>query len=245
MRSKLLISSFIVLTIILMAGCSIGSVKGVDSIATNNYANHNLEYYYYIPSAIVKNKPEAYPLLVMIPGLSGRGDKFVSSEFKQFAEAENFIIVAPSFVWDEKNWDSKKSYQYPAAWSGNALLKIIDQLEEKNGLTVSKLYLFGFSAGAQFALRFCVWKPELCAASAAHGSGGSVIPNRKIDTRFFVTAGTQDATRINKAKTFYEHARYHGIPVIYKEYNTGHALTSAQIKDSLDFFRSSKDMKVD
>lgn len=214
------------------------TVEGIDSIHTDNYANTHLEYYYYIPSTITENKQKSYYLLVMIPGLSGRGEHFVTQEFKKFADDENFIIVAPSFIWDEKNWNSRQSYQYPSVWSGDALLEIINKLEKDNDVTVSKFYLFGSSAGAQFALRFCLWKPEMCDACAAHGSGGTVMPDKKVDVKFFVTVGKQDTSRIEKAKTFYNIAQNYGIDVVYKEYDTGHGLTSAQIKDSLDFFKS-------
>ena len=240
MKSKLLTIGVIGLATLLVAGCTSGSVEGTDSIPTDNYANTQLEYYYYIPSTVIGNEQEAHPVLVMVPGLSGRGERFVTREFKKFADEEHFIIVAPSFVFDEDNWDSQQSYQYPSAWSGNALLEIINHLEEKHGITTSQMYLFGFSAGAQFALRFCLWKPELCIACAAHGSGGTVRPVRRVETRFFITVGSQDVSRIEKAKEFYGAARDLGIDVTYREYDTGHSLTSDQIKDSLDFFRNAE-----
>jgi len=237
MKSKSLAIGVITLAIVLVTGCT-GPVEGIDSIQTDNYANTRLEYYYYIPSTVVENKQESYPILVMIPGLSERGEHFVTREFERFADAEHLIIIAPSFAWDERNWDSRQSYQYPSAWSGNALLEIINQLEEKNSVTTSGTYLFGFSAGAQFALRFCLWKPDQCVACAAHGSGGTVIPDRKVDVAFFATVGNQDTSRVEKAKAFCKAAQDLGIDVMYREYNTGHALTAEQITDSLDFFKS-------
>lgn len=185
---------------------------------------------------ILENKRKTYPLLVMIPWLSGRGDIFVTSECRKFAYEKKFVIVSPSFVWDEKNWDAERSYQYPKVWSGNVLLEIINKFKREHNIRVSKLYLFGFSAGAQFALRFCLWKPELCAACAAHGSGASIEPTRKVNVKFFVTCGTQDFGRIENAKEFYDLAKKKKIGVVFKEYNTGHSLTPAQIKDSLKFF---------
>ena len=211
---------------------------GVDAISTNNYANKSLEYYYYIPKGVRANKRISHPLLVAIPGLSGGGKAFVGKAFKDFADREKFIIVAPSFMYDEKNWESEKSYQYPAVWSGNALLAIVNQLKNKNGLNLSKFYLFGASAGAQFALRFCLWRPNLCAACAVHASGGTVEPDRKVKVRFFVTVGTRDTPeRIEKAQSFYQSAREYGIDVTFKQYPTSHALIPAQIEDSLVFFK--------
>lgn len=226
-------------------GASGSPVDGIGSIQTENYANLNLEYYYYIPANVVEDGEEFYPVqasvtfFIAVPWINGRGESFVSTDMKEFADEEGFVIVAPSFVYDEANWDAKQSYQYPAVWSGDALLEIIDQVEQQHNLIASDLYLFGFSAGAQFALRFCLWAPYLCKACAAHGSGGTVTPNRYVDVAFFVTVGSSDTDRISKAQSFCDAAESYGIDVTYKEYsNVGHTLTQAQVDDSLDFFRN-------
>ena len=211
---------------------------GIDSIRTNNYANRALKYYYYIPGTILEeDKKKTYPLLLMIPWLSGQGDVFVTPACKKFAYENKFVIVSPSFIWDEKNWDSKKSYQYPKVWSGDALLKIINKFKKDHNIRISKFYLFGFSAGAQVALRFAMWKPELCVACAAHGWGGRIMPERKTKVKFFVTCGTQDASRNEYAKEFYKEAKKRKIDITYKTYNVGHSLAPDQIDDSLKFFK--------
>lgn len=213
-------------------------VEGTGAISTDNYANRQLSYYYYIPVSIVENKSQQYPLLICVPGLSGRGEAFVSPVFKQFADKEGFVIISPSFVWDEANWESRQSYQFPEVWSGQALLNIIDDFSQKQGVNTGKLYLIGISAGAQFVLRFALWNPVLCSAVAAHASGGMIIPQNKSDVKFFVTVGSRDdAARNNNARIFYETARNLGIDVVYQQYDCGHELTLGQIEDSLGFFR--------
>ena len=210
---------------------------GLGSITTNNYANKTLQYYYYIPGTILENPNQYYPLLLAIPWLSGKGEDLITPEFKDFAYKNKFVIISPSFMWDDKNWDSNQSYQYPAVWSGNALLKIVDDFKKEHNIRLSrKYYLFGFSAGAQFALRFALWKPDLCVACAAHASGAPIRPEGKINTKFFVTCGTQDMERIDTVKEFYNLARQRNIDVTYKTYNTDHSLTPAQIEDSMKFF---------
>ncbi|MCH7505455.1 hypothetical protein IID04_07495, partial [PVC group bacterium] len=152
--------------------------EGIGSIHTNNYANKTLEYYYYIPVSVKEGKKRKHPVLVVIPGLGARGETMIMPEIRDFAYDKKCILIAPSFMWDEKNWDSERSYQFPAVWSGQALLDIIKNVSKKNRLSTSKLYLFGHSAGAQFALRFSLWKPELCIACAAHGLGAPVRPGK-------------------------------------------------------------------
>lgn len=212
------------------------AVYGVGSVQTDNYANKTLEYYYYIPSSVLDGSAAAYPLLIAVPGLSGRGENFVSQDMKDFADENSFAIISPSFQFDEQNWDSQRSYQYPWVWSGNALVDIVEQVESDNGITFSDWSLFGFSAGAQFSLRFCMWQPDLCAACAAHGSGATVIPEDYVDVEFFITVGSQDTSRIPKAQAFYNAAKGLGIDVTYKEYGVGHQMSYGQIDDSLEFF---------
>lgn len=213
------------------------AVSGIDSIETDNYVNKKLEFYYYIPSNILSDKQKSYPVLICIPGLSGRGENAVTAEFKRFADQEGFVIIAPSFTFDEANWNSKTSYQYPEVWSGNALLDIIAKVKEKDALNLSKLYLHGFSAGAQFVLRFALWKPELCAACAAHASGGTVVPDKYCNVKFMVSVGKEDTDRIAKSEYFCNNAKAEGIDVHYRQYEGGHMLPPPQVADSVDFFK--------
>lgn len=215
-------------------------LEGISSIETDNYANKILEFYYYIPSKVLKEKDKAHPLLACIPYLSGRGEEFVLPIFKNFAEEEDFLIISPSFVFDERNWESKTSYQYPSAWSGEAFLRIVEKVKKEFGLNISKFYLFGFSAGAQFSLRFALWKPELCSAVSAHAGGGTVIPDRFIDVKFFVSVGRDDKERIPIVEIFYKKAKKLGIDATYRQYSGGHVLPIYQIRDSLEFFKKVK-----
>ena len=94
------------------------------------------------------------------------------------------------------------------------------------------------AASAQFALRFCVWRPEQCAACAAHGSGGRVIPTSYIDVAFLIAVGEQDiADRHAHWRDFCNAAKRLGIEVKCNKYDVGHGLSSTQIIDSLDFFK--------
>ncbi len=218
-------------------------IEGKSSIETENYANRVLEYYYYIPSKVLKEKDKAHPILACIPYLSGRGEDFVLPIFKDFADEEGFVIISPSFIFDEKNWESQRSYQYPSAWSGEAFIRIAEKVKKEFELKISKFFFFGFSAGAQFSLRFALWKPELCSAVSAHAGGGTVIPEKFVDVKFFVSVGKDDKGRIEIVENFYKKAKELGIDVIYRKYPYGHVLPINQIRDSLEFFRNVKNSR--
>ncbi|MGQ9617674.1 MAG: alpha/beta hydrolase [Candidatus Aminicenantia bacterium] len=220
-------------------------IEGSSSIETDNYANRILQYYYFIPLKVLENKEKAHPLLACIPFLSGRGEEFVLPVFKEFAEKERFVIVSPSFVFDEKNWESRSSYQFPSLWSGEAFLRIVEKIKKDFSLKISKFYMFGFSAGAQFSLRFALWKPELCSAVSAHAGGGTVVPKKFVDVSFFVSVGRQDIKRIEIVESFYKKAKALGIDVVYKKYMGGHTLPVYQIEDSLEFFKNVRKKRGD
>lgn len=131
---------------------------------------------------------------------------------------------------------AKTSYHYPSKWSGKALLKIVRAVKGKHNIKISKFYLFGHSAGAQFVLRFALWKPQICAVSVAHASGGWIRPQRPNAVKFFITVGIRDTKRIKINQEFCAYAKRYGIDVKYKEYNTGHGMVQEQFRDSLAFF---------
>lgn len=216
------------------------ALDGVDFLVTDNYANHKLKYHYYIPKSLLKNKNISYPLIVLVPGLSDDADSLLLPEFKDFAKKEGFGIVAPTFVSDEANYKTKTSYIFPSGWSGDAMIRIVNALESK-GVKSSKLYMFGFSAGAEFVSTFSFIHPEMVAACAVNGNGGRAVPKSNNGVKYFISVGSQDLPiRIKYAEAFYKSAKRLKIPAEYKQYNEAHLYCEEQILDALNFFKRVK-----
>jgi dienelactone hydrolase len=210
--------------------------EGIETIKTTNYANKKLSFYYFLSEKALNEKEIAHHFLVCMPGLYTSGQFFVKKPFKKFAEENNLVILAPSFKFDQKYLQQQQSYQFPAVWSGEAFLEIIKKLESKE-IKASKLLFFGFSAGAQFSLRFSLWRPDLCLACAAHGSGGQIMPQVYNDVKYFLTVGNMDEARIPNVNMFLENAIKLKMFTTFKLYETGHSLRSEQIEDSFIFYR--------
>ncbi len=77
-------------------------------------------------------------------------------------------------------------------------------------------------------------------AVVAHGSGGTVVPDYPVVTKFFISVGSADTSRIPKAEAFVQQAQSLGIDVTYRQYPVGHAVDAVQVRDSLDFLRDVK-----
>ncbi len=202
---------------------------------TADATNRELEYFYYIPTSVATSKK--YQILLCVPGLNGSGAVFIQREWMEFANKNGLVIVSPSFRFNQKDWENKRSYQFPEVWSGNAIMKIVDEVNRKIGSKDRGLYLFGHSAGAQVAHRFALFKPERCVAVAAHAPGGCTHPSRYIPVRFLMTVGEDDHDRRWKTKEFSQRCQELGISIVYKEYpGVGHGLTREQLELSKGFF---------
>ena len=216
------------------------AISGTDSITTNNYANQTLSYFYYIPQSVSQNNQARHPYMILVPGIGIQGQDFTTQTFKNFADQYGFVILAPSFIFDEKNSPNKTSYQYPAAWSGRALNDILNSFDSKQGLLPSHIFMLGFSAGAQFVSRYALLYPDYVTACAVNAASEVDTPTKYQDTKFYIAIGSQDAAdRKQTSQTFYNLLKQQKIDATYKEYpNIAHQISDEEIKDELNFFSS-------
>ncbi len=126
------------------------------------------------------------PLLVL-HGIGGNGPG-MASLLQQFAMAEGWVIIAPTISYGD--------WRDPNALTGEELslipqlAKLLDSVPVETGVPLARrALLFGFSRGAQEALRFTLLYPERVEGVAAfsagtytlpvatvQGSGGTVLP---------------------------------------------------------------------
>ena len=140
-------------------------------VPSSSPLNHEVCFYYRLPDRGVKSNP-AVCVLLMIPGINGDGRMFLQQEaWTRFADREGLALVSPTFQTDMGEIHSGKGYYYPGLWSGQVALDSVKRIGEKSGFKADKILVFGFSAGAHFAHRFALWKPEKVAAFVAYSAG--------------------------------------------------------------------------
>jgi poly(3-hydroxybutyrate) depolymerase len=211
--------------------------SGLGSITTRNYANRQLEYFYYFPTRLCGQPRIPHPVLVIVPGLSGRVRNVDPGTWGKAARDNGWIILSPHFHFDRLNWETATSYQFPAAWSGRALLDIMDDFSSRCHLKLGPCYLHGTSAGAQFVVRFALWRPAMCRAVAAHAGGGTVTPQHYVPVSFFITIGRNDLSRRRQFDWFLQKAAEKGIAIRSKIYPGGHTQPPEQLQDAIRFFQ--------
>jgi poly(3-hydroxybutyrate) depolymerase len=109
--------------------------------------------------SLVPDSPGPMPLVVLLHG-SGRNGQIMADAWKDLAAKEHFIVAAPD-AWDSAGWSTEVD---PPAF----LHAVVDQVATQHAIDRGRIYLFGHSAGAVFALVLSLIDSEYYAAAAVH-----------------------------------------------------------------------------
>ncbi len=142
-------------------------------------------YYLFVPKSI--SAPA--PLLVLLHG-SGRDGASLVNPWKDLASKEGIILAAPNAL-------SSASWQSPA--DGPALLiEIAEALKKEYPVDPRRVYLFGHSAGAVFALGMACLRSDYFAAAAIHAGAfrqpreAMVMESAQRKIPIYIQVGTSD-----------------------------------------------------
>jgi poly(3-hydroxybutyrate) depolymerase len=143
-------------------------------------------YYLYVPSTIKPGSPA--PLIVMLHG-SGRIGMSLVEKWKDLAKKEGFIIAGPD-ASDIRGWRSPQD-------GPDYLHDLVEELKAKYPINPRRVYLFGHSAGASFALEMSLMEAQYFAATAIHAGAlqpddGDLLDSAKRKIPIFIQVGDSD-----------------------------------------------------
>jgi predicted esterase len=115
------------------------------------------------------------PLILLLHG-SGRNGQVIVDAWADLATKEHFIVVAPD-AYDSSAWKLKMD-------PPDFLHAVIEQVKAKHAVDDNRIYLFGHSAGAVYALILAILDSHYFAAVAVHA--GALKPEYY---RLFAYAG--------------------------------------------------------
>jgi poly(3-hydroxybutyrate) depolymerase len=122
-------------------------------------------YFFFARAAAQTGRPA--PLIVTLHG-SGRDGKSLVSKWKDLAEQEGIVLAGPDST-DFAHWAT------PA--DGPVLLRdLVEEVRRTQPIDPRRVYLFGHSAGALFALQMACLESEYFAAAAVHA--GALAPSQ-------------------------------------------------------------------
>lgn len=117
----------------------------------------NRSFYLFVPENLSAAKPA--PLLVLLHG-SGRDGLSLVEKWKDLALKEGIILAGPS---------ASNSALWATPEDGPEFLRdVVEALKAKHAINARRVYLFGHSAGASYALYMSIFESQYFAAAAIH-----------------------------------------------------------------------------
>ena len=143
-------------------------------------------YYLVVPDQANAEHPA--PLLVLLHG-SGRNGLSLVEKWKDLANKEGIVLVGPDAI-NSQGWSSPVD-------GPDFLHDLISDLKSKYSIDPRRMYLFGHSAGATFALYMALYESEYFAAAAIHAGAlnhddGPIIERARRKIPIYIQVGTVD-----------------------------------------------------
>lgn len=154
---------------------------------TLSFAGKERTYYLYVPKSLKPDAPA--PVVVLFHGSNRNGLSLVE-KWKKLADEEGVVLVGPDAT-DTAFWQLKPD--------GPDFIKaLIEQVSVRQPIQPRRMYLWGHSAGAGYAVILAMLESEYFAAAAIHaGMLGEqnhfVIDKAKRKIPIFIAIGTEDA----------------------------------------------------
>ncbi|PYS51380.1 MAG: hypothetical protein DMF68_04530 [Acidobacteria bacterium] len=134
-------------------------VQASDKISKETIASQGRKrtYYLFVPAS-TESKTDV-PLVVLLHG-SGRNGLSLVEKWKDLASEEGFIVVGPD-ASDSEGWRMPED-------GPDFIHDLVESLRAKYPINPKRIYLFGHSAGAVFAINLSMMESEYFAATAIH-----------------------------------------------------------------------------
>ena len=145
------------LTSILLLLLSFSSAAAKDDITKELITSNGKTraYYLYVPSTVKASAP----LIVTLHGSNRTGVTLVE-KWKDYAKKEGIILAGPDAT-NLRGWASPVD-------GPDFLRDLVEELKTKYPINPRRVYLFGHSAGAAFALQMSLMESQYFAATAIH-----------------------------------------------------------------------------
>ena len=243
---------FIIAALCLLVGRGVAAQNALSAeaplgcicVATPLTLNKEVPFWYRLPRGTNGAAPEGlqkpHGILLLVPGCNGDGRGMLGEggPWAQFSDELHLVLVGASFKTTLEEVHSRRGYYYPELWSGEATLKAVSEIQARTGVKSNKVLIFGFSAGAHFAHRFALWRPDKVTAFVAYSAGWWDAPNKTLrDTPGLIMCGEADE-RFEPTYAFFAKGRKLGLPLVWRGYTgVGHELTPQVVKMTQAFLK--------
>jgi predicted esterase len=166
--------------------------RAADRITKETLESQGKKRTYYLMVPDSAKSSTSVPLIVLLHG-SGRNGLSLMEKWKELASREGIIIAGP---------DSRDSQGWQIPGDGPGFIhELVDTLRAKHPINPRRVYLFGHSAGAVFALNLSMMESEYFAAAAVHA--GSWRTQTELSARDYAKRKTPLAIIVGDKDTFF------------------------------------------
>jgi dienelactone hydrolase len=130
------------------------------------------EYFVYLPGGAGAGAP----VFVGVHGISRNADELVRL-FAPYCEKANVVLAAPFFSQGHSSDYQRLGRSGRGPRADLALHSILEEIAWMTGADTSRVHLFGFSGGAQFAHRYTMAYPHRVAAAVISAAGWYTFPD--------------------------------------------------------------------
>jgi predicted esterase len=210
-----------------LAACSSQSFT-LDHDPTPYYRDQPTEYYLYLPTSYSAEKE--WPVFVGIHGFGSDGTSCLDL-WQEYADREGFILVCPSLGDENGGW-----YQDTGE---KILLDVLKKVRQECRVQ-DRVFLAGFSAGAQFVQGFAFAYPDSVSGVAVLSAGNYYEPSSDArEVPFLVVIGDQDdPVGLRSANLFSDMLSKDGFSVeLHILPGVKHEVTSQALELAIAFYR--------
>jgi predicted esterase len=166
--------------------------RAADRITKETLESQGKKRTYYLMVPDSAKSSASVPLIVLLHG-SGRNGLSLMEKWKELASREGIIIAGP---------DSRDSQGWQIPGDGPGFIhELVETLRAKHPINPRRVYLFGHSAGAVFALNLSMMESEYFAATAVHA--GSWRTQTELSARDYAKRKTPLAIIVGDKDAFF------------------------------------------
>ena len=132
----------------------------------------------FVPASVTgPDAPAPTALVLALPGLGGIG-RPLADGLSDAAESHRWLVLAPSPIYERQD----ESFSVADLRVDDEILQLLDLVRRTAPRpTAQRIFVVGFSRGAQTAHRFALRHPDLVAAVASLSAGSYTMPNSELD----------------------------------------------------------------
>lgn len=181
------------------------------------------------------SKDKKHVLCIVVHWRTGTADEQIH-QWEFLASKSGYVLLSPQF---------EEGYQELVHGEDERLIRMISEAQKEFSVDPDRIFLVGYSGGAEFVHRFALKHPQYAKAACVIGGENYVmLPGPKAGrVRYYVAVGKKDDRR-QATLFFYQRLKKKGYDVSFQDYpSVGHELNASIREMVVRFLKDVENIK--